>query len=169
MAEKPTEGFRVFDQGSLQKVLVVGIGNEYRSDDGIGIVIARKICERRLSSVCVKEKSGEGAELMEAWREYERVILVDAVSSGSPPGTLFKINARKKKVPAKFFHYSTHAFSVAEAIELARAMKTLPQKLWVYGIEGANFSAGISISHVVQESIKHVVEEILNRVQIESL
>ena len=41
MVEKPSEGFRVFEQGNLQKVLVIGIGNEYRSDDGIGLVIVR--------------------------------------------------------------------------------------------------------------------------------
>ena len=169
MAEQPSEDFRVSDQDNLQKVLVVGIGNEYRGDDGIGVVIARKIREKCPSSVCVKEESGEGAALMEAWRGYESVILVDAVSSGSPPGTIVTIDAGKKKVPAKLFHSSTHAFGIAEAVELARAMAMLPPRLWIFGIEGAAFSAGIGMSNEVQESAEHVVEEILRRVQRESL
>jgi hydrogenase maturation protease len=165
MGEKPSEGPQVFDQDNLQKVLVVGIGNVYRSDDGIGLLIARKIRERRLLSVTVKEESGEGAALMEAWQGYESVILVDAISSGAKPGTILRIDAWKKKVPMKFFHYSTHAFSVAEAIELARAMKTLPPRLIVYGIEGASFSAGVGISHVVQISAKRIVEQILKKIR----
>jgi hydrogenase maturation protease len=148
---------------ALQKVLVVGIGNEYRSDDGIGLVIARKIREIHLSSVIVIEESGEGTKLMEAWQGYKRVVLVDAILSGAKSGTIFKIDASKKKVPSRFFHYSTHAFSIAEAIELARVMKTLPPRFLIYGIEGANFNAGTNISQVVQESAKHVVEQIVKK------
>ena len=165
MVEQPSEGLRVFDQGNLQKVLVIGIGNEYRSDDGIGLMVVRKIREHLLLSVTIKEESGEGAALMEAWHGYETVILVDAISSGAKPGTVFRIDAGKSKVPAKFFHYSTHAFSVAEAIELARAMKTLPPKLFLYGIEGANFSAGAGVSQVIQQSARQVVEQILKKIK----
>jgi hydrogenase maturation protease len=165
MVGKPSESLQALDRGSLRKVLVIGIGNEYRSDDGLGLLIARKIRARLLISVAVKEESGEGAALMEAWQGYNSVILVDAVSSGAKPGTIFRIEAAKKNVPAKFFHYSTHAFSVAEAIELARAMKTLPPKLLVYGIEGSNFNAGVGISEVVQESANRVAEQILKNIR----
>ena len=152
------------DQGTLQEVLVIGIGNEYRSDDGIGLVVARKIRERSIASVVVKEESGEGASLMEAWQGYESIILIDAVSSGKTPGTIVKIDAREKKVPANFFFHSTHAFSIAEAIELARAMKTLPPRLFVYGIEGKNFSSGIQVSRPVQKSVEQVVEQIVHEI-----
>jgi hydrogenase maturation protease len=165
MTEKPSEGFRVFDRDNIQKILVVGIGNEYRSDDGIGLVISRRIREKKLPSVSVKEESGEGAALMEAWQGCENVILVDAVSSGAIPGTIFRIDAIKEKTPVKFFHYSTHAFSVSEAIELAREMNILPPKLVVYGIEGTNFAAGTTISFHVQQAAYKIVEHIVKDMQ----
>ena len=152
-------------ENDFRKVLLIGIGNEYRSDDRIGLEVARQIRKEQFPSVIVKEESGEGAALMEAWRGYENVIAVDAVSSGVTPGTLFRIDVNKETVPIKFFHYSTHAFSVAEAIELARTMKTLPPRLLVYGIEGANFNAGVNISHAVHESAKQVVAQILKEVR----
>ena len=144
-----------------QKVLIIGIGNEYRCDDGVGLVIARTLRERLPGSVSIKEESGEGAALIEAWQGYERVILIDAISSGSTRGTIFKIDVRKKKVPAKLFHSSSHAFGTAEAIELARVMKTLPRELRIYGIEGAAFTAGRTISDSVQVSAQKVVKQIL--------
>jgi hydrogenase maturation protease len=144
-----------------RKVLIIGIGNEYRCDDGVGLVIARTLRERLPGSVSVKEESGEGAALIEAWQGYERVILIDAISSGSTQGTIFKIDGRKKKVLAKFFHSSSHAFGLAEAIELSRVMKTLPQELLIYGIEGAAFYAGRTISRSVQVSAQNVVRQIL--------
>jgi len=166
MVEKPSEGFRVFDQGNLQKVLVIGIGNEYRSDDGVGLVVAREIHKKLVPSVTVKEESGEGAALMDLWQGYQNVIIVDAVSSGAKPGTIFKIDANIEMIPAKFFHYSTHAFSLTEAIELARTMNTLPPKLLVYGIEGANFSAGVDISPPVKEAANQVIEQIVGEFEV---
>ena len=147
-----------------KRILLIGIGNEFRSDDGIGLVIVRQLQNKQISSIVVKEASGEGAALMEAWKGYKSVIIADAVSSGAKPGTIFVIDADKEHVPAKLFHYSTHAFSVAEAIELAREMKLLPPRLLVYGIEGANFSAGTTISHGVQDSVHQVVEQIVSAV-----
>jgi hydrogenase maturation protease len=152
-------------EDDFRKVLLIGIGNEYRSDDRIGLEIARQIRNKQIPGVVVKEESGEGTALMEAWQGYENVIAIDAVSSSATPGTLFRIDANNETVPVKFFHYSTHAFSVAEAIELARAMKTLPPRLLVYGIEGANFNAGVNISHVMQESAKQVVEQIVKEIK----
>jgi hydrogenase maturation protease len=148
-----------------QKFLLLGIGNEFRSDDGIGLIIVRQIQNKQISSITVKEATGEGTALMEAWKGYESVILVDAISSGTKPGTILKMEASKEIVPAKLFHYSTHAFGVAEAIELSREMKLMPPELFVYGIEGANFSAGITISQAVQESAHLVLEQILKKVK----
>ena len=69
------------------------------------------------------EESGDtgfGAALMAAWQDAEVVILVDAVRSGAEPGKIHHFDARDEHLPTDFFHYSTHAFSVAEALEQVR-------------------------------------------------
>jgi hydrogenase maturation protease len=151
----------VMIKNNPKKILLIGIGNEYRNDDGAGLMVARTIREKQLSSVIVKEEFGEGASLMEAWQGFENVVLVDAVSSGSIPGTIFRIDAKKETVPTKLFNYSTHAFSVAEAVELARVMNSLPSGFIVYGIEGKNFTAGTAISNNVRKAAKQVIEQII--------
>jgi hydrogenase maturation protease len=165
MIKIPSKGVRSLDQDNIDNVLVIGIGNEYRSDDGVGLAIARKIHGKHISSITVKEWSGEGAALVELWSGFKSVIIIDAVSSGAKPGTIFKFDACKEPVPAKFFHYSTHAFSIAEAIELARTMKMLPSSLFVYGIEGLNFTAGTNISKAVQNSADQIIEQILKTIK----
>jgi hydrogenase maturation protease len=146
---------------TLQKVLIIGMGNEYRGNDGVGVVIARALREKLAGSVVIKVASGEGAALIEAWQGYERVILIDAISSGATQGTIFKLDVRKKKVPANFFHTSSHAFGLAEAIELSRVMNTLPHEFLVYGIEGGTFHAGRTLSRSVQQSAQNVVRQII--------
>jgi hydrogenase maturation protease len=140
------------------RIVVIGVGNEYRSDDGAGITVARRLRERFLTKITVLEESGEGAALIEAWKGATWVLLVDAVHSGAPPGTIHRLEARVAPVPTGFFHYSTHAFSVAEAIELARSLDQLPPQLIVYGIEGENFAAGVGLSRAVERAVEAVVE-----------
>ena len=146
-------------------VLIIGIGNEYRGDDGAGLVVARRIKELNLHDVRLMEASGEGAALMEAWQGAEAVILIDAVYSGGTPGTIYRFDARAESISAKFFHYSTHAFSVAEAIELARALDQLPPRLIVYGIEGQRFDAGVGLSAAVERATQEVVRRLLREMR----
>ena len=143
------------------EALLIGIGNEYRSDDAVGLIVARRVREKTLDQVCVREASGEGAALMEAWKAAQTVILIDAVCSGAEAGAVHQFEAQNQPAPAGFFHCSTHAFSVAEAIELARALNRLPPRLIVYGIEGRNFEAGVGLSPEVDEAAQRVVDRIL--------
>jgi hydrogenase maturation protease len=86
-----------------------------------------------------------------------------AVHCGSKPGTIYRIDAHEKEIPRSLFHCSTHAFSVAEAVELARALGQLPQRLIIYGIEGKNFESGIGLS----PEIETAAEETARRVKAE--
>jgi len=138
-------------------IVVIGVGNEYRSDDGAGIAVVRRLRALFPTEVRVWEESGEGAALIEAWKDATWVVLVDAARSGVPPGTIHRLDARAAPVPTGFFHYSTHAFSVAEAVELARSLNQLPAHLIVYGIEGENFAAGVELSCAVKQGVEAVV------------
>jgi hydrogenase maturation protease len=139
---------------------VIGVGNAYRSDDGAGIQAARRLRERCDDELDVVEASGEGTSLMEAWEGFVRVIVVDAVRAGRAPGTVYRFDAAAETVPSDFLRYSTHAFGVAEAIELARVLGTLPRGLILYGIEGASFGSGEDLSAEVAEAIEWVVADI---------
>lgn len=150
-------------------VLVIGVGTEYRRDDRIGLVVARNIKALQLPNVTVVEESGEGTALMAAWTHAENVILIDAVFSGAVPGTIFRIDVNTEQIPSKFFHYSTHEFGVAEAIELARVLHELPTHLILYGIEGADFGWGTEISPEAEKVSEEVISLLLNDISSFSL
>ena len=145
------------------KALIIGMGNDYRSDDGVGRVVARKLQAESLDDVGVLEETGEGVALLEAWRGADFVILIDAVHSGGEPGTIYRIDGHAEQIPRSFFHYSTHAFSLPEAVEMARALGQLPRRLVVYGIEGKNFASGMGLSREMETA----AEETARRVKAE--
>ena len=147
------------------RILVIGVGNEYRSDDAVGLVVARRLRQLSLGNVTVIEESGEGTDLMESWKGADTVIIVDAASSGAKPGTIHRIDARAQRIPTGLLRYSTHAFSVGEAVELARAMNRLPPRMVVYGVEGERFDEGTVLSRAVQGSVDAVVDLVLKQLR----
>ncbi|MEW6183437.1 MAG: hydrogenase maturation protease [Bacillota bacterium] len=147
-------------------VLVIGVGNAYRGDDAAGLIAASNIREKNLPGVKVVEESGEGAALMELWKEQDAVILFDSLRSGSEPGTIQRFRAGAQPVPKDIFHYSTHLFGVAEAVELARALDRLPPHLIIYGIKGRNFSMGPELSPEVEEAVPEAVRLAMEDIRI---
>jgi hydrogenase maturation protease len=149
---------------SEPRLLIIGVGNVYRSDDAVGILIAQKLKKMGSEGINIIEQSGEGTSLMDAWKEHVRVIVVDAVSSGAPPGSIHRLHASRESIPSKFFSCSTHDFGVAEAIELARTLDQLPGDLQLYGIEGKNFKPGEILSAEVEQAMESVTQEIFQTI-----
>ena len=149
---------------------MIGIGNEYRGDDAVGLIVARRLTERSGLTIIVLEHNGDGAALMEAWQGVETVIVVDAVRSGAEPGTTHRLDASRQPLtgltalPPEAFHGSTHAFSLVQAVELSRTLQQLPTHFIVYGIEGRNFDVGGGLSSEVAEAVPKVAERILREV-----
>ena len=141
-------------------ILVIGVGNEYRSDDGVGLVVARELRAKNLPDMLIIESNGDGAALMEAWKAAQAVIVIDAAVSGRAPGTIHRFDAVTQPMPTGFSFHSTHAFGVAEAIGLAQALQQLPPRLIVYAIEGKNFAAGVGLSPKVAKAVQKVIEQI---------
>jgi hydrogenase maturation protease len=145
--------------------IVIGIGNEMRGDDGAGPVVARRIGEANLPRVKVHTLHGDGAAIMDAFDRAAAVFLIDAVSSGSPPGTIHRIDAGSRTLPTEFFHYSSHAFGLAEAVEMARVLGRLPPATIVFGIEGGSFASGEGLTPAVAEAARNVAETLLREVE----
>ena len=147
-------------------ILLIGVGNEYRSDDGLGVCVAREIRRRLHDGIRVVEQSGEGTSLMASWTGATHVLVVDAMVSGESAGTLHRLNAIEERIPKHLFNSSSHTFGVAEAIEMARELNELPRSLVLYGIEAESFEPGIGLSEPVVRSIPdllHIIEHDIKR------
>jgi len=143
-------------------VLILGIGNRYRGDDAFGCIVAGELSGRVPQGVTCIEHDGEPAGLIACWRDHEDVILIDAVSSGAETGEIFRFDLAQQMLPEEFNLYSTHAFGVPQAVELARALGKLPRDIRFIGVEGENFDAGERLSPALSEAKDAVVAEVLN-------
>lgn len=137
---------------------VVGVGNALRGDDAAGLVVARGLAERLGDAVRVVENAGNGAALLDALDGVELAFVVDACTSGAPPGTVTVYEAHDRALPAALDAGSTHGFGLAHAVELGRALGRLPERLFVVTIEGADYSEGSSLSPDVASGVRRAID-----------
>ncbi|MDR7523338.1 MAG: hydrogenase maturation protease [Armatimonadota bacterium] len=151
-----------------QAVLIIGVGATDRGDDAAGLAVARRVgvllaepaCRGIRDAITVVEHTGDAAALMEAWAGAQAAILVDAVVSGASPGTIYRLDLGAGTIPA-LRHPSTHAFGIAEAVGLARALGRSPSRVIFYGIEGASFSPGHALSAPVASALETAARRVL--------
>jgi hydrogenase maturation protease len=146
--------------------VVIGVGNTYRGDDGVGLAVVERLRTRVPNGVELIACEQEPTRLLDAWQGFEAAIVIDAVISGSEPGALHRYEASDEAVPDRVFHSSTHAFGVGETIELARTLRKLPKRLIVYGIEGQTFESSDELSAPVAAAIGRAVDAVLADVEL---
>jgi hydrogenase maturation protease len=139
------------------QLLIVGCGNPLRGDDGVGLVIARALLRRLRFAATVREHRGDGMALLDLWQGARAVILVDAAEGGVLPGDFARFDAVAAPLPANLRSCSTHAFGIAEAVELGRTLNTLPATLIVYAVYGEEFAYGVGLSRNAKVAARHAV------------
>ena len=145
-------------------MLVVGLGNELRCDDGAGLEVARHVRARACGDgVEVRELPGDPTALLDVWVGRGAVVLVDTMRSGAHPGTIRRLDASREPLPAGPRHgaSSTHAAGLAETIELARALGSLPRQVVVYAVEGRRYDHGAGLSDELVTIVPALAKRVL--------
>ncbi len=140
---------------------LIGIGNPFRSDDRVGLLIAEALQEMQLPDLNIRMHSSDGAQLMPIFEAAEKLYLIDAINKLQPtPGKIHRLDLNDTQMPDVFYRSSSHLFCIAEAIEMARVLNTLPPVCIFFGIEGLNFSLGEELSLGVEQAVPLVLDQL---------
>lgn len=150
-----------------ERLLIIGVGNPDRGDDGAGhavIAALRKRLDDRADAdgIALIEHWGEATALVVTMDGAASVVIADAAMSGAEPGSYHCFEAADSALPSELTNMSSHGFGVAQAIELARALGTLPNHCRVYAIEAETFEAGGALSPGVAKAAKAVTDDIMS-------
>lgn len=141
-------------------LLVVGCGNLLRGDDGVGPILVRHLWEGGVPSrIRLVDGGTAGMEVGFQMRGAQRVVIVDACTSGAAPGTVFKVPgpAVEDLPPLSGLH--THSFRWDNALAFARWLlkDEYPADVTVYLIEAADFTPGAELSSAVADGMRRVI------------
>ncbi len=162
--------------------VVIGVGNEFRRDDGAGPAVIGRLRGQLPREIGLVVTDGDPVRLIEAWSHASLAVVVDAVRTDPPhPGRLHRFSlgracpgrggpagpAAARIGPAERRTASTHGFGLDGAVGLATALDRMPGRLIVLAIEAADLTQGIgmtpAVSAAVAAAATAIGEDILGR------
>jgi hydrogenase maturation protease len=139
--------------------LVIGIGNSYRRDDGVGLTVADEIAKRGLRDVRVVTAIGEPGAILDAWSGADLAVVVDAaMGEGLTPGRIRRWTPGDVESPAVV---SSHALGLPQTYALGEALGQIPDRLVVFSVDVADVGQGPGLTPAVEAAVPEVVEAII--------
>jgi hydrogenase maturation protease len=147
-------------------VLVLGVGNILLSDEGIGVRVIEALQDRyRIPpEVEVIDGGTAGMDLLDTLSGRRQVIIVDAVRTGGPPGSIVRLV--DEQVPAFFrSRISPHQLGLSDVLAALSILGSEPQAVTVIGVEPADLSIGLELSPVLAARLDELVERVVGELR----
>lgn len=145
--------------GPKQNIVVLGVGNTIRSDDGVGVHVLRKLeCDPRLpNGITLVDGGTRGLELLAFLHDCSRLLFLDAVDVGEQPGTLLRLVGDERGGLAA--GTSVHQLGVADLLTALPLVSEIDREIVFFGVQPASTDWGTELSGPVEEAIGPLVEK----------
>ncbi|MGW3247977.1 hydrogenase maturation protease [Streptomyces sp. NPDC001070] len=147
--------------------VVIGVGNVFRRDDGVGWALIETLRShpagvRLPKGTVLRESAGDPAQLIGLWEDADRVVVVDACfPSAASPGRVHRwCPSPGEAPPPEAGRHSTHGLGLVHALHLADVLERRPAGLVVYAVEGADRSLGTGLTPAVAVAVRPLAERI---------
>lgn len=147
---------------------IIGCGNPNRSDDGAGVAVVQRLIDRyggdRAPGARFFDAGTSGMEVMFKARGSSELVVVDASSSNSEPGSIFDVPGEVLANAAAPGH-GLHGFRWDHALYAGRMIygRDFPERVTVYLIERQTLDLGIGLSEPVERAVQRVVQRLMAR------
>jgi len=141
-----------------KQLLVIGVGNTLRGDDGVGVRVAQALADRPLpEGVAVLDGGTEGLDLLYHLETADRVILIDGAVMGKAPGEVRVFGGELVHATPEVRFSSTHGFGVAEVLTLGRSIGVTPE-VTVVGIQPGELGPRDGLSEALESHLTEYVK-----------
>jgi hydrogenase maturation protease len=140
--------------------VIIGVGNEFRRDDGIGPALLEVVRPLDLPGVRLASADGEPTQLLDAWAGAALAVIVDAVLlEPSVPGRIHRTSV--EQIPRGGHSASSHGLGIPEALLLGQALDRVPQRMAVFAVEAADLGFGRGLSPAVAGALPGLTRAVL--------
>lgn len=144
-------------------ILVLGLGNQLLNDDGVGPALIEQLAassSRWPGEVEFIDGGTQGLALLGPLAGRRAVIIVDALQTGAPAGTIHRLTLNELRELSPGRASSGHEGNAGELLGAAQLLGELPDRLFVVGIEAQNLTTGIGLSAPVQQALPAAFDQV---------
>ena len=146
----------------MTKDLILGVGNLLLTDEGLGIHAVRKLFENPALPADVEVVDGgtAGLGLLYYLEDVNRLVIIDAMETGGPPGTMVRLSG--DQIPVYMaMKVSPHEITLPDFLAAAKLRDLYPREVIVWGIQPQSLEVGVELSPVVAEKLDTLVKNVL--------
>lgn len=148
----------------MNSTLIVGFGSPF-GDDQFGWLVIEQLNisltgRDDIRTICCDHSS---VDWIHQYQPANQLIFVDAVRSGSPPGTPHYLTIKTDELDSLPAVYSSHGIGLREGVAVAAEIVKLPETIEFYGIELAQFNAHEAISPLITLQASIITERLLKK------
>jgi hydrogenase maturation protease len=149
--------------------VIIGLGNRYLSDEGVGGRIAQALVDRSLlpDGVEALDLGTGGLSVLHAISGHRKAVLVDCAFMDAAPGEWRCFSRDEVRNRSRLTRYSLHEGDVLQTMDLAERLGELPDQVCFIGIQPACVEPGEDLSpalqHRFEEYIRAVLDALYNR------
>jgi hydrogenase maturation protease len=144
------------------RVLVLGLGNDLLTDDGVGLYVARELQRQVVGqdSIHVRETTEMGLALLDFLTGYDAAVIVDSIQTGqASPGFIHELDATSWK---QLTGGTPHFLGVGETLALGRQLNMpMPAQVRIFAVEVEDpFTLGTQLTPALQTALPGIVGRI---------
>ncbi|KKF01781.1 hydrogenase maturation protease [Mycolicibacterium obuense] len=140
---------------------VIGLGNEFRRDDGLGPAVAAAVQRLDLADVKIATVQDDPADLLDAVGDTTLAIIIDAASGdGAVPGRIRRWLPQQRPPIA----VSSHGLDLAAVLALGRALGRAPTRMVVFTVDAADVGHGCGLSPAVAAAVPRAVAAVVDEI-----
>ena len=151
---------------SSPDMLVLGIGNLIMTDDGVGVQVVHRLQERYTFPPTVRLLDGGtlGLDLLPYLEGVRRLLVVDAVETGGPPGTLIRLTGDEINIAFRT-KLSPHQMGLQDLLLVAELQGFAPEEMVLLGVQPGEIEMGTELTAAVEAQVEPLIALVLKELE----
>ena len=149
----------------MRRIAVIGVGNILMGDEGVGVRAVEELGRLKLPEGVQLIDAGTAIHsLMGRLSEFDKLVIIDAVKGGRPPGTIYRLALDEiESDPSRIL--SLHDLGVLETLRIERLIGDVPEEVVIVGIEPERVEPSLELSPVLRERLPELIRAVLEELE----
>ncbi|MFA4915294.1 MAG: HyaD/HybD family hydrogenase maturation endopeptidase [Syntrophales bacterium] len=146
------------------RILVAGIGNLLRKDEGIGVHLIHELEKFKLpAGVTLLDAGTGGISLIHLMEQASKVIFIDAAQMGKEPGIFIRFTPEEVRLVNDKFNFSFHQLGLPQVLQLA-AHLDISCKVIIFGVQPGDLGWGVKLSPPLKRALPEITMAVLREI-----